>query len=84
MKEYESVINTLNKLKGTFQTGQKFRYAELENATAFLEDVMTKRPELSQSINSALFTINRAKSSIFNKLPNSSKLIGKTKSNGTR
>jgi hypothetical protein len=77
MKEYESVINTLNKLKGTFQTGQKFRYAELENATAFLEDVMTKRPELSQSINSALFTINRAKSSIFNKLPNSSKLIGK-------
>jgi hypothetical protein len=74
MKEYESTINTLNRLKGQFQTGKQFRYAELENATDFLEDTMMKttNKDLAQSISSALFTINRAKSSIFNKLPNAS------------
>jgi hypothetical protein len=79
MKEYESTINTLNRLKGQFQTGKQFRYAELENATDFLEDTMIKttNKDLAQSISSALFTINRAKSSIFNKLPNASTLIGK-------
>jgi hypothetical protein len=58
--EYEEAINTLNFLKGQFQTGKKFKYIDAVNAKGLLEDIAATNPKLSDPMMKALATLNSA------------------------
>ena len=69
--EYDDAINTLNFLKGQFQTGKQIRYIDAINAKGLMEDIAQTNPKLAEPLRNALFTLNTA---INTSAPNSAKL----------